>query len=291
MPRLSLIPVLFRERFSTRQLPREPEPELVMEDPEQVAGFVEAGRVDGIMSAAYLFHSARISAVIAGRKTIVDLGCGPGTQLAQVARLNPDAHFVGVDLSPEMLSSAEAHVHAEGLRNIDLVCGDISNLRMFDSSSVDAVMSTMALHHLPTVAALRECFSEIRRILKPGGAVYLADFGRLKSLRSMRFFAYMNARHQPQVFSLDYERSLRAAFLQSEFESFAQSELPEDVSVWSSAGVPVLVLVKTGDSALSGGVASALKSMRRALPLKYRRELDDMRVLFRVSGLRNDPFH
>ncbi len=290
MPRLSMIPTLLRENLLKEQAPREPEPSLVMDELEGVMGFADSGRIDGVMSAAYLFHSARISSVIAGKSKIVDLGCGPATQLAQVARLNPDAHFLGVDLSREMLSNAEQHLRNQELKNVELMCGDICALDSIQSSSVDAVMSTMALHHLPTVDALTQCFSEMRRILKPGGAIYLADFGRLKSLRSMIFFAYMNKNHQPHVFSLDYERSLRAAFLRSDFIRLSKMEFGPCVSVVSSWGVPVLVLVKTEDREVSPWVADELRRMRRNLSIKYRRELDDIRFLFWMSGLRNDPF-
>ena len=103
MPRLSLVPTLFRELIVDPQFPREPEPDLVMEDDDQVQAYSDAGRIDGLMSASYLFNSARISATIAGCKRVLDLGCGPATQLAQVAQLNPDISFVGVDLSKEML--------------------------------------------------------------------------------------------------------------------------------------------------------------------------------------------
>lgn len=290
MPRLSLIPTILREKMSTRQVPREPEPSLVMDEPESVSGFTDSGRVDGIMSAAYLFHSARISAVITGRSKIVDLGCGPATQLAQVARLNPEARFLGVDMSSAMLSEAEDHIRAERLTNVELAHGDICALTKTGPSSVDAVMSTMALHHLPTIETLQQCFSEIRRILKPGGAVYLADFGRLKRLESMRYFAYMNEAHQPPAFSLDYERSLKAAFLRSDFVQLCQTELPFDVSVVSPMGIPVLVIMKTPDRGVSSDTARNLRKMRCDLPSKYRRELDDMRALFWMSGLRNDPF-
>jgi arsenite methyltransferase len=89
MPNPALIPTFLRELLVSRSLPREPEPDLVMDDPQQVAAYAEAGRIDGIMASSYLFHSARISQVVQGCKTVLDLGCGPATQLAQVAQFNP----------------------------------------------------------------------------------------------------------------------------------------------------------------------------------------------------------
>lgn len=290
MPNPALIPTFLRELIVSRTLPREPEPDLVMSDPEQVAAYAEAGRVDGIMAAGYLFHSARISQVIRGCGKVLDLGCGPATQLGQIAQLNPDIHFTGIDLSTTMLSDAAQHVQNLGLNNVSLSQGDIAKLDGVDDHSFDAVISTMALHHLPSLALLDACFAAITRVLKPGGALYLTDFGRLKSLKSVLFFAYMNAKHQPHLFSLDYERSLRAAFLKEEFETLAGKYFPPEVSVVSTFKVPFLVIVKTPDRPLPEPLQRQIDAMRRALKPRYRRDLNDLRTFFSLGGLRNDPF-
>ena len=290
MPNPALIPTFLRELMVERTLPREPEPDLVMDDPAQVAAYVEAGRIDGVMAAAYLFHSARVSQVIQGCGSVLDLGCGPATQLAQIAELNPDISFTGLDLSPTMLADAERHVAAQGIGNVGFKQGDITTLEGIPDQSMDAVTSTMALHHLPTLRHLEDSFRAIRRVLKPGGALYLTDFGRLKSLKSVLFFAYMNARHQPHIFSLDYERSLRAAFLREEFEALAVKLLSQDAEVISTFKVPFLVIIKTGDKPLSESVQKRVQAMRRELKPRYRRDLDDLRTFFRLGGLKNDPF-
>src|SRR5690606_6290938 len=117
-----------------------------------------------------------------------------------------------------MLEDARAHVREKGLENVSFECGDITTLEGISDVSVDAVVSTMAMHQLPTLEHVRACFRQIRRVLKPNGALYIADFTRLKSLRSVIDFAYMNSAHQPHIFTLDYERSLRAAFLRTELD-------------------------------------------------------------------------
>lgn len=290
MPSLSLTLVFLRELLSGRTLPREPEPDLVMDDPSQVAAYAEAGRIDGVMAASYLFHTARISQVIQGSQTVLDLGCGPATQLAQVAALNPNAKFTGIDLSSQMLADAQAHIDTLGLRNVEFAQGDITRLTSVPDRSFDAVISTVALHHLPSFGHLDACFREIGRVLRPGGSLYLTDFGRLKSLRSVLYFAYMNAKHQPHLFSLDYERSLRAAFVKEEFEAVARKHLPPEVAVESTFKVPFLVIVKTPDKPLPASMRQALSTMYRALEPRYRRDLIDMRLFFALGGLRNDPF-
>ncbi|MDA8254859.1 MAG: class I SAM-dependent methyltransferase [Betaproteobacteria bacterium] len=290
MARPGMLPVLLRETWAERTLPREPEPDLVMEGPEQVAAFVEAGRIDGVMAASYLFNTARITQAIRGCRTVVDLGCGPATQLAQVAQFNPDISFTGVDLSAGMLDSARSHVDALGLNNVRFVQDDFSSLEHIPDHSADGVISTLALHHLPTHGHLDHCFHQITRILRPGGALYLVDLGRLKSLKSVLYFAYMNAAHQPHIFSLDYERSLRAAFLREDFERLSRQYLAPDVRVYTTFKIPVLHIVKTPDRVLSPETQARFREMRRLLPGKYRGDLDDIRLFMRLGGLKDDPF-
>jgi SAM-dependent methyltransferase len=231
-----------------------------------------------------------VSQVIRNCATVLDLGCGPATQLAQIAELNPDIRFLGVDLSEQMLASARDHVTSLGLTNVEFAEDDISRLQSIESQSVDGVISTMALHHLPTMEHLRSCFEQLTRVLRPGGAVYLVDFGRLKSLKSVLFFAYMNRDRQPHIFSLDYERSLRAAFLFEDFKTLAADVLPADTQVLSTFKMPILTLIKSADHPLPDPLASRIRDMRKALPARYLHDLDDLRVFFGLGGLRHDPF-
>ena len=156
MPSLSVVRTLLRELVTSERTERIPEPDLVMDNPEKVAAYTRAGREDGVMAPVYLFHCAQICEVIRPGDVAVDLGCGPATQLAMVARLNPDTHFIGVDLSDEMLKRAKGHVDEQGLRNVEFRQGDISRLESFADNSVDTVFSTVALHHLPDLQTLED---------------------------------------------------------------------------------------------------------------------------------------
>jgi len=59
---------------------------------------------------------------------VVDLACGPANLLCQVARLNPQAHFVGIDLAGNMLERAQDHAQRQRLTNIRFMHGDITRL-------------------------------------------------------------------------------------------------------------------------------------------------------------------
>lgn len=290
MNKLALFPVLLREFFSERTLPREPEPDLVMDAPDQVAAYDKAGSIDGLMGSAYLFHSARISQVIQGSNEVIDLGCGPAVQLCQLAELNPEVMFHGIDLSPTMLDKARENVCRLGLKNVRFSLGDITALDFVPDASVDSVISTMALHHLPTHDHLRRCLRAVNRVLRPGGALYLVDFSRLKRLKTVMFFAYQNARYQPHLFTLDYERSLRAAFEQADLRTVAREELPGRGEVISTFMVPMLTIIKTKDEPLQPAQSEHLRTLLKAMPARYRSDLNDMRTFFRLGGLKGDPF-
>lgn len=290
MPSFSVIRTLCREAVSRQARERIPEPDLVMDDPEKVAAFTRAGKEDSVMAPVYLFHCAQVSEVIKPGDTVVDLGCGPATQLAMVARLNPQVNFVGVDLSPEMLDKAREHVSSQNLSNVEFRTADITNLSDFDDSSVDAVMSTVVLHHLPDRAALACTFSEINRVLKPQGGLYLVDFGLLKSEKSIESFAYQYADRQPELFTLDYLYSLRAAFELTDFQSLAEKYFDNGVQVKSTFMMPYMVTVKSPVRADIGNqeLTTELKKIRDKMPKYHQRDFNDLKTFFRLGGLRSN---
>lgn len=292
MPNLAMISAFVLELASRRTLPREPEPDLVMDGADQVAAYAIAGRHPSGMSAVGIFHAARISSVLRGCKAAIDLGCGPGTQLARVAELNPEIQFTGIDLSERMLDDARGYISERGLSNVRFVKDDITRLSAIADHSTDAVISTVALHHLPSADDLRKCFQQIRRVLKPGGALYLADLTRPKSVLSAALFAYTDRGHQPHLFLLDYERSLRAAFTFDEFKTIALQELSPglDLDIRSTFLVPLFAVIKTADHELAPEQRQRLETLRAELPPRYRRDLDDLRRFFRLGGLKGNPF-
>ena len=72
------------------------------------------------------------------------------------------------------------HVAQLRLKNVSFRQGDITELSQFEDRSVDGVISTMVLHHLPTRDHLDACFREIARILVVSGfaPVRVAELGQ-----------------------------------------------------------------------------------------------------------------
>lgn len=288
MPSPTVIKVFCRELFARQTSTRQPEPDLVMDAPENVEAYLFAGREDGSLQPVYLFQCAQICEVIKPGDTVLDLGCGPATQLAMVARLNPDIHFIGVDLSEEMLEKATAYVQKRNLSNIEFKLADITNLSCFENESMDAVISTLVLHHLPDIEMLDLTFAEVKRVLKPEGGLYLADLGHLKSEQSIRDFADQYSDRQPELFTLDYLNSLRAAFYSSDFLSLHQKHLATVGKFYTTFMMPYMMAIKSrarrGDDAEK--IIQKLQNIKLSMAANHRTDLQDLRLFFRLGGLK-----
>ncbi len=287
MPSYTAISALALEIFSKRSARRKTEPDLVMDDPEKVAAFTRAGRVDGVMAPMYLFHCAQISEVIRPGDTVLDLGCGPATQLSLVASINPQSNFIGVDLSSEMLAKATNYMEEQAIDNIELRQENITKLASFPDQSIDAVMSTVVLHHLPDVDALQNVFAEVARVLKPGGGIYIVDFGHLKSERSIQKFAYQYANRQPELFTLDYLYSLQAAFWLEDFKSAHKRHLKAYSNIYSTFIAPFLVAIKSpARHPYDLGLANRIKELKQALPSHHKTDIKDLKTFFSLGKLK-----
>jgi arsenite methyltransferase len=111
-------------------------------------------------------------APLATATTILDMGCGAGTDLLLAARhVGSSGRAIGVDMTPAMLSAAARGAAACGLEHVETRLGDATELPA-DAGSVDTVISNGVLNLVPDkLRAIRE----IWRVLRPGGRVQLAD--------------------------------------------------------------------------------------------------------------------
>lgn len=107
---------------------------------------------------------------------LLDVGCGTGvlTRLALEAA-GPTGSAVGIDPAPEMIRVAREHARQLGSR-AEFKVAAIENLP-FPDASFDVALASLMLHHLPPDVRL-EGLRQVRRVLKPGGRLVVADFGR-----------------------------------------------------------------------------------------------------------------
>jgi arsenite methyltransferase len=106
-------------------------------------------------------------------ETVLDIGCGAGTDLLIAARrIGPKGKAIGIDATSGMRERAEEFAREAGLSEIVEVRAGRAERLPVDDGTVDVVISNGVINLTPDKeAALRE----IARVLRPGGRLQLAD--------------------------------------------------------------------------------------------------------------------
>ncbi len=156
---------------------REPEREFVFptgrtwaEDlgyPAELADVPESA----VESFAGVANPFSLGALAAGER-VLDLGSGAGTDSLVASRLvGPSGSVTGIDMTPEMLEKARSAAAELGADNVTFVEADAEHLPFADGS-FDVVISNGVIDLIPDKDAV---FSEIFRVLTPGGRIQVAD--------------------------------------------------------------------------------------------------------------------
>lgn len=103
---------------------------------------------------------------------IVDLGCGTGTLLQLIQSTFPHARLTGVDMAKNMLEIARGKLKGKA----EFMSAGIEGIVF--PGRFDAVVSSLALHHLETDDAKRAAYAKIFSVLEPGGVFVNADLVR-----------------------------------------------------------------------------------------------------------------
>ncbi|WP_427915067.1 class I SAM-dependent methyltransferase [Ramlibacter sp. MMS24-I3-19] len=276
---------LLLERVSLRELQRVPEPTMAMDDPAQVEAFWECGSAAGVLASTYLFNAVQTAHVIRPGDKVLDLACGPANQLVQFARLHPDADFLGIDHAASMIDRARDTVARSGVRNVALRSGDMTSLAGLADASVDCVTCTFSLHHLPEQGSLQQAFREVARVLKPGGGIYICDFGRLKRHSTQAYFAHERREQQTDLFTQDFLNSLKAAFTLADLRR-AAALLGGGVGVHQTALAPfMVVLSRPTQAAASAATRDLAMKMVSELSRAQQRDFGNLSRWFRIAGL------
>ncbi len=119
-----------------------------------------------------------------GQKRILDVACGTGPTLRQIASAHPGHRYFGVDLSPYYVEVARERL--ADVPQVTLVSENAEELPYRDGY-FDVVTSVYLFHELPSDAR-RNVLREIRRVLAPGGLVVIEDSAQLSEAPDLAYF-------------------------------------------------------------------------------------------------------
>lgn len=132
-------------------------------------------------------------ALLKSGESILDVGCGTGgVTIPAKIRVGENGSAAGIDPAPEMIAVARRKAERAGIE-IDFRVGVIESLP-FPDGAFDAVTSSLMMHHLPEHVQVKGR-SEIRRVLKPGGRLLIADMMRPSPSFLKRFFTSLVMQH------------------------------------------------------------------------------------------------
>ena len=142
---------------------------------------------------------------------VLDLACGTGSLTRDLARrAGSDGYVLGIDFSAEMLAAARR----KPLPNTEYRLGDATRLEGVEDESFDAATIAYGARNIPDLGAL---FSEMSRVVRPGGRVVCLEIARPKS-RLPAFF-----------YGLWFDRVVPWLGAKVSGDSWAYSYLPESV--------------------------------------------------------------
>ena len=121
-------------------------------------------------------YVSAINAKIQSGMTVIDIGCGTGHVIAQLATLQPGAFLFGLDISPAMVNRAQGHT--KNCENVSIILGDGLNLPFGDG--VFSIVATRLAEYAP---------AEAYRVLGKGGLFFECGLGPESDKEIREFFS------------------------------------------------------------------------------------------------------
>lgn len=122
---------------------------------------------------AEMTETALDGAALQPGERVIDIGCGSGTTVLELARrVGPAGRVLGVDVSEPSVETARRRIAAAGVRNADVVLSDASS-HAFAPESFDLVFSRFGIMFFADPIAT---FTHVRRALKRSGRLAFMVF-------------------------------------------------------------------------------------------------------------------
>ncbi|MBI3611300.1 MAG: methyltransferase domain-containing protein [Nitrospirae bacterium] len=155
--------------------------------PKEQLDAIPETAVESFAGVGYPFS---IGAIKTGDR-VLDIGSGSGTDVLIASTLvGPRGQVYGLDMTEAMLSKARANAKKMGTTHVEFIKGNAEKIPLPDAS-VDVVTSNGVLNLVPDKP---KTFSEIFRVLRPGGRIQIADIALGKPIKA-------ESRNNPQLWA------------------------------------------------------------------------------------------
>jgi ubiquinone/menaquinone biosynthesis C-methylase UbiE len=140
---------------------------------------------------------------LAGKKRLLEVGCGVGAQMIYMLNKYPELHITGLELEEKQLEKAAENLRNAGIpeNRFSLIQGNATRTGWETLQDFDAVVMIWVLEHIPDcIAVLRE----LKRVLRPGTEIWITEvyhqgFATYPTMPSMQNFWQKMIQFQSQT--------------------------------------------------------------------------------------------
>ena len=127
-----------------------------------------------------IFKTALIEqARLKPQQRVLDLACGTATLAVLIKKTQPQAEVIGIDGDAKILAIAKRKTETA---NLEVEFDEGMSFELpYPDQWFDRVFSSLFFHHLTRENKVRT-LREVRRVLKPGGELHVADWGKPHNL-------------------------------------------------------------------------------------------------------------
>ena len=159
-------------------------------------------------------------------KAILDLATGTADLAIAMAKRNPQAHIIGMDISEKMLEIGKAKVAQQNLESqIELRIGDAASLP-FEEGTFDAVTVAFGVRNFEN---LSKGLAEISRVLKTNGQVCILEFSMPETFPVKQLYRFYFNRVMPKIGKWLSKDDGAYSYLPASVEKFPKPEVFGDM--------------------------------------------------------------
>jgi 2-polyprenyl-3-methyl-5-hydroxy-6-metoxy-1,4-benzoquinol methylase len=191
-------------------LERTPEPEL-MDDALQADAYANANFVvSNRLYIDYILDDLKRDVI-----SVLDIGCGPGDVLLDLASRMENAVLEGIDGSDRMVQIANQRIQASNLQNRVTITVGLIPVESYSGKTYELLLCKDVLHHIAKPLFFWE---ELKKLSNDNTVMYVMDLIRPDSNKTARDIVEKEARDEPEILKIDFYNSLLAAYTIDEIE-------------------------------------------------------------------------